>query len=293
MPLRKLLRGLIDYAGLFPPAALPMDQAAANYATERGGPDAWALARLIVPAARLNELVATKAIATDSAGGPWSISALLGTDLLAGLEQIAAFNAEQAGRARVDAVELHAATVGPLLAAELRLPPGLIAYVELPAENDPGPVLARLSALGMRAKIRCGGVTPAIFPAPAALARFLGACVRTGLPFKATAGLHHPISGDYRLTYAPDSPCAPMYGFLNLLLATAALRAGADEALAIDLLLERDPAALSWGQDGVAWRDLRFSAPDLVRTRAESLIAIGSCSFREPVEETASLYGAL
>ncbi len=53
--MRALLDGLIDYAGLFPPAALGMEDAVASYATYRRGPFAWMLGRFIVPAARLGE----------------------------------------------------------------------------------------------------------------------------------------------------------------------------------------------------------------------------------------------
>ena len=53
---RAFLSGLIDYAGLFPPAKLPLEQALRNYADYRSGPDAWMLGRFIVPAARLAEV---------------------------------------------------------------------------------------------------------------------------------------------------------------------------------------------------------------------------------------------
>ena len=54
--LRTLLAGLIDYAGLFPPASLDMAEAARNYEAYRAGPHSWALGRFIVPSARLNEV---------------------------------------------------------------------------------------------------------------------------------------------------------------------------------------------------------------------------------------------
>jgi hypothetical protein len=54
--LQTLLAGLIDYAGLFPPAALSMEQALANYARFRAGEHAWMLGRFVVPAARASEV---------------------------------------------------------------------------------------------------------------------------------------------------------------------------------------------------------------------------------------------
>ena len=53
---RALLAGLVDYAGLFPPAALDMEAAVAEYARRRRAPEAWMLGRFVAPAARLVEL---------------------------------------------------------------------------------------------------------------------------------------------------------------------------------------------------------------------------------------------
>lgn len=52
--LRELLSGLIDYAGTFPPAALPCGAAATNFATYRTGPHAWVLRWLVISAADLD-----------------------------------------------------------------------------------------------------------------------------------------------------------------------------------------------------------------------------------------------
>lgn len=54
--LRALLEHLIDYAGLFPPAALTMQDAVRNYARYRDGEHAWALGKFVVPQARVAEV---------------------------------------------------------------------------------------------------------------------------------------------------------------------------------------------------------------------------------------------
>jgi hypothetical protein len=54
--LRVLLEHLIDYAGLFPPAALSMQDAVRNYARYRDGEYAWALGRFVVPKERMREV---------------------------------------------------------------------------------------------------------------------------------------------------------------------------------------------------------------------------------------------
>jgi hypothetical protein len=54
----ELLAHLIDYAGLFPPASLSMEEAVRNYESYRRGAFAWMLGRFIVPAARAHEVPA-------------------------------------------------------------------------------------------------------------------------------------------------------------------------------------------------------------------------------------------
>src|SRR5688572_17124047 len=49
---------ILDYAGLFPPAQLPFDQALRNYLNYRASGDASMLGRFVCPAARLGELTA-------------------------------------------------------------------------------------------------------------------------------------------------------------------------------------------------------------------------------------------
>ena len=119
------------------------------------------------------------------------------------------------------------------------------------------------------------------------LARFLVACLREDVSFKATAGLHHPLRGDYPLTYEPGSACSSMYGFLNLFLATAFLAAGLDEANARRLLEESDPAAVDIGAAQVSWRGHRLTFDHLAASRG-SLRSFGSCSFREPIDDLAA-----
>ena len=205
---RALLGGLVDYAGLFPPAALGMDEALAEYARCRRAPEAWMLGRFIAPAARLVELgrAADALLPEPGAGEPWRLSALLAADVHGDAARALSWNVSHSGRAVVDSVELKAASRPEAETALDALPPGLVAFVELPLGEDVRVLLAALKRRGARAKARTGGVVPEAIPDPGDVARFIVACAAAGVPFKATAGLHHPVRSDQALTYEPGSP---------------------------------------------------------------------------------------
>lgn len=286
--LRVLLTGLVDHAGLFPPAALTMREAVAEYATHRGGPHAWMLGRFVCPVARLAEFADAAGPRIDPAA-PWRLAALAGDGIAADLAVVAAFDATHRG-ATIDVVEVKASTADAV-AAIARAARGVpvAVYVEVPVAEDPTPLVEAIGAAGLRAKIRTGGVTADAFPTPPRVARFLGACVRAKVPFKATAGLHHPLRGEYRLTYAPDAPHGTMFGFLNVFLAAALLRDGGTEADAVALLEERDPGAITADDRRVAWRGRTLLTARLAQLRDAAAVSFGSCSFAEPVADLTAL----
>src|SRR5512141_363943 len=74
--LRTFLTGIIDYAGLFPPASLPMAAATANFAEYLAGPDRDLLGRFVVPASRLSELsdAARDLLPRHGDSEPWRLS---------------------------------------------------------------------------------------------------------------------------------------------------------------------------------------------------------------------------
>lgn len=287
-----LLGDAIDYAGLFPPAALPMADAVAEYADSRRGADAWALGRFVVPAARLEEFAAAL-LARPGEGPPWLVSVTCGDDLPADVARLAAVRDRlPLERARVDTVEFRAPSVDALMDGLVALPRGLTRYAEIPLRPDPVAFVSVLKFRLAAAKFRTGGVTADAIPPVDGLLEGLDAVVRASMPFKCTAGLHHPVRGRYPLTYAPDSPTAVMHGYLNVMLAAAALHQGEGREAAREILLEEDPAAFRLAEDAVRWRDLTFERAMLRAQRRRGMRAFGSCSFREPVEGLAALVPA-
>lgn len=106
---RTLLAGIVDYAGLFPPAKLDMPAAVRNYASYLACPHAWMLGRFIVPISRLDEFerdaaplfpapLASLTPDTDAPEPPepWRISVIAGEDPDADIERIFAFNQRHA-----------------------------------------------------------------------------------------------------------------------------------------------------------------------------------------------------
>jgi hypothetical protein len=288
--IQTLLRASIDYAGLFPPAAVDMAGAVDHYARYRSSEDAWALGRFILPASRLGEFEGQ--LSASSGRLSWPIAALAGPDLTSDLDLIAGFNRRHASGTgpSVDTIELKASSVTDVDELMSRVPRDLQAYVEIPIEEDPAELVAAIRRRGARAKVRTGGITRDAFPKTQDLARFLARCITTRVAFKATAGLHHALRAEYRLTYAAESPCGVMFGFLNVFLAAALLRDALNVDQAEEVLEENSPQAFQVGEREISWRGRRLDLSALRGAREEAIISFGSCSFSEPVEELRALH---
>src|SRR6266540_2195924 len=261
--LRDLLSGLIDYAGLFPPAALDMRTAARRYADYRESEYRWALGRFVVPVARLDEF--EKAVegilpsGTQERDDFWRLSALGGGDLSSDLNRVAEFNQKHAtsdssaGAATIDAIEIKAVQPADIENAMRLAPANLTPYFETPIGGDPTELIKSVA--------------------------------EEDALFKATAGLHHPLRSVNRLTYAPDSASAMMHGFLNVFLAAAFAQSGMNVDRLVELLEEQSPEAFQFDSGGVTWRDEMIVRGQLRNSRNLLAVAFGSCSFEEPIED--------
>jgi hypothetical protein len=128
-----------------------------------------------------------------------------------------------------------------------------------------GVALDEVKAAGARAKVRCGPEPPPVEE----LAAFIRRCRAEGIPFKATAGLHHALRADGQL------------GFLNVL--AAAVFGDEERALS-----EQDADVFALGET-FRWRDREAGADEVAEVRRSLFVSIGSCSFFEPVEELEAL----
>lgn len=279
---RAAFTALIDYAGLFPPAELAFDAARSEYRAARAGPHAWMLGRFIVPA--------TLAIASPAEiGGPLSVIANAGA-----LDRAAAL---RASGARIDALEIPlpatapasdvaAVVAGTAAAIDAAGLGGIPAFLELPRTQEWGELLAAampaLAQTRLGAKIRCGGLTAAAFPSVDDVAAFVAAAAAANVPFKATAGLHHPVR------HVESATGFTMHGFLNLVAAAALAPRLALETLR-RIVAEEDPGAFAFDDASFRWRGERVATAGLEAMRRDGFVAYGSCSFAEPVDDLTSL----
>ncbi len=307
--LRAFLTGLIDYAGLFPPARLPLEEAVPNFAAYRASADAWMLGRFICPAQRLADLSAFADLFTEDAPFPVSVLGSGGTDAESFMR---AFGADLEA---VRAVEERHPVCADLL--EVRLPDSVAeagsdavasvllrvadavaeagvafermhveaAFAGAWRETVGGTVtaLARHNVGGgppVGFKMRCGGVRPDAFPTPEQVAFVIATCRDAGVPFKATAGLHHPVRHYDRTTEAM------MHGFLNVFGAGVLAHAlNLSEAAVRQVLRGESVKSFIFDESGFAFQDLGISTEQVARARDAFALSYGSCSFDEPRDD--------
>lgn len=292
---RSAFARLVDYAGLFPPAQLSLAQATTEYREARRGAHAWMLGRFIIPASTLTS-------ASQPGGGPFSVILDGGSDAAAWLESIgsrvAALAVLRAKGVAIEALEVYLpaafsadrALDEPLQRLRELLESAklsdLAVYVEFARRGPWKAVLERAMAAavhaGCGAKLRCGGLTAEAFPSVDEVAGFIAAAVTARVPFKATAGLHHPVRH-----YNAQSGFI-MHGFLNILAAAAlAPRVGLETLQAV--VAEEDPSAFHFEAAALRWRDQRIDVQELEACRCGAFVAYGSCSFSEPIEDLTAL----
>ena len=281
---RALMRRLVDYAGLYPPAALSMEEAARRYAAHLVSPEAWMLGRFVVPVERLSELADAATPHTSNGGDAWRLSAVIGAESADAGPTIRAFNTAHRGRFVVDVVECRAVSPGSVGASIGALPGELRIFVELPLLDDPRDMLLEIRTAGAWAKMRTGGVTADAFPSAREVGRFIARAAELFIPFKATAGLHHPVAGDYPLTYEPDAPHARMFGFLNIFVAAVFAQLHIHERVLAEIVSDEEPTAFRFEEFGLEWRGRTATARQIASARSSLGLAFGSCSFQEPIE---------
>lgn len=290
--LNTLLEGVIDYAGLFPPAALGMEEATAEYLMHLNGPESWLVNRFICPASRLNEFSDQLEIQQAEIEFEVSVLGTGGSDVSqfarSVTEDIAGFmtfSSKCSDICEIQAFEVKAPK-GDIKAAAKALSPlsEIEVFLEIPwgeSMLDDLHAIAETEWLG--AKARTGGLDAASFPSSEQLALFIQECLNLNVACKLTAGLHHPIRQRDPITGGM------MHGFLNVLAAAALADEHSLGRREIVAILETvAPRAFSFDQDGLEWNGLRTNLDGIEDMRG-IVVGFGSCSVKEPMEDLVRL----
>jgi hypothetical protein len=284
---RAAFGALIDYAGLFPPARLPLAEALAEYGAARRGPQDWMLGRFIVP-------VATLAMLPEAFDAPLSVIAQPDADDFVRVAELrrngvkietieiplnkslAPFRDELSPAEILDTI---GALEADLAVNGLR---DLPTFVEIPRAQPWWNVLPQtmeaLDRFGLGGKLRCGGLTAEAFPTVEQVAEFIETARGASVPFKATAGLHHPVR------HRDLGTGFMMHGFLNIL-AASIFASRVDRAALCAIIAEENPKVFQIENDAFAGAD----ASELELTRRHVFVAYGSCSFAEPVADLTAM----
>jgi hypothetical protein len=282
-----LLARLVDDAALFPPGNASMADAVRGHLEARSGPHAGLVGFFLCPVSKLADLIVelVKAkpsepvqlsmVVNNGLGGlPKAVSTVEGRKNLLQLRMV-----EMPAPSDVDATWLERVSEF--------VPEDVIRVVEPRRPGSRGPDdeaappgdrdawldgVRRVARHGCWPKLRCGGLQSGAFPAVDEVADFLAAVCAEGVPFKATAGLHHAVrhtDADTGFTH---------HGFLNLLVAVSRALSGKDVAAALG---STDAQALVTEGAGL---------PDAsARAVRQVFASYGSCSLAEPVADLEAL----
>lgn len=298
--LKTFLSKVIDYAGLYPPASLPLEDAFANFAAYQHVSEAWMLSRFIVPARRLAELpefYEDLSFSMLGRGGKTEEEFL--ENLKQDLVDIHTFRA-LSRQAATDMFEVvlpvsvledksraHDLVNGTADVLNLN---GVTVFFEAPfgegwrvrAENLIR-LLRKFKDRHVGFKLRTGGVTADAFPSSEQAAWAIASVRDAGVPMKFTAGLHHPVR------HFNESVQTKMHGFLNVFGAGVLAVANNLSAAQIQAILDdEDPAGFVFDTDGFAWREMRVGVREVELARHQ-ILSFGSCSFDEPREDLRAL----
>jgi hypothetical protein len=297
---RALLAGIVDYAGLFPPAALPVDEAVDNLRRYRIEPESWMLGRFVCPVARLGDLEQLGwgrrdgALAVLVPGGKTESESLQHLDEAQQAIQACSFarlvdTLEMQWPSELVDVRSFRRFLGRAGKRSSAPVPFWFFEFNSAAEIAGGVFAARLTSAAAaladfnsaandakaRAgfKYRTGGTSAA--PSADRLAAVIAECRDAGVYWKATGGLHHP--------WRHMELGTPAHGFLNILAAaTLAYTEGLPAAVLADILDDDEPSHFCVDADGFHWHEHVLTPRQVAAARRESFRSFGSCSFEEP-----------
>jgi len=327
--LRALLTGIIDYAGLFPPAQLPLDQAFRNYVRYQQEPESWMMARFVCPAASLSSLEGLPALssfAVSVLGRGGNTPSEFIASVKADMESLASFVEQLGEKVTADAFEV-------------RLPENVVE-----TDRDQG-LGACISAASVIMDTRLAQLAREYYPKPVVLVPYYEAAPApdwraatseaiTGVasdlkPFAPGAHVHCRPAGfklrcggvEARAFPAPEkiaftiAHCLDagipmkftaglhhpirhydtgvqtrMHGFINVFAAGALTHArGLSADQLLPIIEDEDGSHFIFTDEGLRWNDYFATTEEISAARQNFVTSFGSCSFDEPRDDLRAL----
>ena len=310
--LASFMDGLIDYAGLFPPAKLNLHDTLVNMLRGQKFTEFWMISSLVLPVNQLDNLISTLVdLGETDAFFPISFVASRAES------ETVFFDTLNTDIKRIkEFFELH-----PNFSAkafEIALPPSIChsenrdnlslfvkdtASILIEAKLNPFievsagehwlssmhiavTAIAEInknSAEKASFKIRCGGIKPEMMPPSENVAHTILYCKEKGISLKATAGLHHPLK------HFNDDLGGLMHGFINVF-GSAILAKVNDfsfETL-VQMLNDEKPDSFIFSENTLSWKNYSVTSEEIKKYRS-FITSYGSCSFDEPIEDLQTL----
>jgi hypothetical protein len=300
------LNGIMDYAGLFPPASLTLHNSYSNYLKHIESPLSWMLAKFVIPAGKLAELaeiyerfdVSNKvplSILFNSAETDEAFNSSFNNDIKAVKE----FREKIEEKVTADAFEVKIpvdikddekkllkflVNINSNLEKKLKL--DVPVFLESPPDAVMPIVIDVISQFNIENKkrygykLRTGGVEKSAIPDAGVIATAIKIVQNHEMPIKFTAGLHHPFR------HFNEGIQAYMHGFINVFAASVLnCTHNINRHEIKEILLDENQDDFEFHDTFFKWKNLVELNSLIEDARKNYIISFGSCSFGDPVKD--------
>ncbi len=306
---------ILDYAGLFPPASLQLQESFENYLEYMQSQESWMLSKFICPIRRVRELQSI----LPAINHPEKVRlSLLASPAVSTHEFLKIFEN--------DISEFAALSEGfhnkcLFETVELKIPETLLMkdskkeitefvdavssivktdfdhsvfiFCEIPASTDmeksmkqviPAINIHNGSFSDAGFKLRTGGTVAVEIPPSRTVVAAIRECLDHKVTLKFTAGMHHPFR------HYDDSVNAKMHGFINVFGAgILAFRHAITDHELREMIDDENIENFVFSDDSFEWKGWKSDTKEIHGARNGLVISFGSCSFTEPVDDLKEL----
>ncbi len=301
---------LLDYAGLFPPAKLPLYESLVNYSSyTKHKQNGW-LGKFILPINKINECIEimTKQNVFNNVENKLEFSIILNScekfndlndfiknDLLL----IKKMEKNLSTQVTIDSIELYPpkevyqpnkvtlfSNMLEIVNEAFHSEKNITAkFIEVPFSENINEYIDLIAKYNIKnsdkifVKLRTGGVTPEHIPSAYHIAQAIRLCAEQQIPLKATAGLHVPVPNDN-----PEVG-ARLHGFFNIF---SCLLLCYSKLLTITemehIITDYSYSDFYFTQTGLTVGNKFISNENMSELRNSFIKSFGTCSFLEPIE---------